>query len=492
MKLSALVQEMNLLAVNGDLETEIHGISYDSRRVTAGDCFVCIRGFLSDGRRYAGAAVSSGAVALVYDEPNEEITRLIGQGIAALQVSDCREALGRASACFFGHPSSALLMVGVTGTNGKTSITHLVADLMEQLGHKTAVFGTIANRVGDEVIPASVTTPESLELNRMLALAREKAVHCCAMEVSSHAMALNRVAGIWFDYGIFTNLTKDHLDFHETMEAYFEAKSGFFKLCQKGLILNADDDHGQKLVERYSSGAVPVVTYGIDAPADLRATDLETEPGGSRFVLHWQGKAYPVWVPIPGKIYVYNILAALAVLLLEQVDPELVAACVGRVKPLRGRLEPVPNTRGFTVLIDYAHTPDGLENAIRSARIFTRGRLITVFGCGGDRDRTKRPQMGAIAGTLSDFAWVTSDNPRKEDPQAIIDEILVGMAALRERCAVEPDRARAIAGALASANPGDTVLIAGKGHETYQIIGETKIHFDDREEVLKWLSEAEL
>lgn len=489
MKFRELIQAVNPLAVTGDPETEIKGVAYDSRRVKAEDCFICIRGFQSDGRQYARSAAAGGAALIVYDELNAELSELIAQGVATLQVGDCREALGLISDAVYDHPSRSLLMVGVTGTNGKTSITHLVADLMEQLGHRTAVFGTIANRVADEVIPASVTTPESLELNQMLSLAREKAVTCCAMEVSSHAMALSRVAGLHFDYGIFTNLTKDHLDFHETMEAYFEAKSGFFKLADKALILNADDPYGEKLAERYLNGTAAVVTYGIDAPASLRATDLEMGPRGSRFTLHWQEQAVPVFMPIPGRIYIYNILAALAVLLMEQVDLETAASCAGRVKPLRGRLEPVPNDRDITVLIDYAHTPDGLENAIRSARIFTPGRLITVFGCGGNRDRTKRPQMGAISGALSDFSWVTSDNPRKEEPEAIIAEILAGMTGQDGRYAVEPDRASAIVQALNSAKPGDTVLIAGKGHETYQIIGETRIHFDDREEVLKWLAE---
>lgn len=490
MKLQKLIQAVNPLAVSGDSETEIKGISYDSRRAAPGHCFLCIRGYQTDGRQYARSAVAAGAVALVYDELNDDLAQLIEAGVATVQVADCRIALGQISARFYEDPSKSLLMVGVTGTNGKTSITHLVADLMEQLGHQTAVFGTIANRVADELIPTAVTTPESLELNQMLSLAREKSVFCCAMEVSSHAMALNRVAGIHFDYGIFTNLTKDHLDFHETMDAYFDAKAGFFQLAEKALIINTDDPYGVKLAERHASGPVPVVTYSIDNPADLRATDLEMSPQGSRFNLHWQGTVTSVWMPIPGRIYVYNILAAVAVLLMEQVDTDRVAACVSQIKPLRGRLEPVANDRGFTVLIDYAHTPDGLENAIKSARIFTQGRVVTVFGCGGNRDRTKRPQMGAISGRLSDYSWVTSDNPRKEDPAAIIEEILTGMQDFAGRYSVEPDRAAAIAAALAAAKPGDTVLIAGKGHETYQIIGETRIHFDDREEVLNWFAEA--
>lgn len=490
MKLQNLIQTVNPLAMTGDPETEIKGISYDSRHVAEGYCFVCIRGYQTDGREYARSAAASGAVVIVFDELNEDIALLIDAGMATLQVSDCREALGLISACFYGEPSRSLLMVGVTGTNGKTSITHLVADLMEQLGHRMAVFGTIANRVDDQLIPASVTTPESLELNQMLATAREKSVYCCAMEVSSHAMALNRVAGIHFDYGIFTNLTKDHLDFHETMDAYFDAKAGFFQLAEKALIINSDDPYGEKLAARHIGGAVPVITYGIDTPALLRASDLEMSPAGSRFNLHWENTVTSVWVPIPGRIYVYNILAAVAVLLMEGVDTAAAAACIANVKPLRGRLEPVPNDRGFTVLIDYAHTPDGLENAISSARIFTKGRVITVFGCGGNRDRTKRPQMGAIASRLSDYAWVTSDNPRKEDPAAIIEEILTGMTDLSGHYSVEPDRAAAIAAALSSARSGDTVLIAGKGHETYQIIGETRIHFDDREEVMNWFAEG--
>lgn len=480
----------NPLTFTGNPETEITGVSYDSRHVGPGHCFVCIRGFRSDGREYAKAAVASGAVAIVYDEANEDIGELIARGIATIQVDDCRQALGNISCAFYDNPSRAMLMVGVTGTNGKTSITHLVADLMEQLGHKTAVFGTISNRVGDEIIPATVTTPESLELNQMLSLARDKGVSCCAMEVSSHAMSLKRVEGIQFDYGLFTNLTKDHLDFHDTMDAYFEAKAGFFKLSGKGLIINADDPYGKRLIERHSGDSVPTVSYGIDNPAVLRATDLEMSPLGSRFTMQWKDSSVPVWMPIPGKIYVYNILAALAVLLMENIAPEVAAACAGKVKPLRGRLEPVPNDRGITVLIDYAHTPDGLENAINSARIFTRGNLITVFGCGGNRDRTKRPQMGAIAGRLSDYAWVTSDNPRKEDPETIIAEILTGMTDMSGRYSVETDRAAAIVSALESAKTGDTVLIAGKGHETYQIIGETRIHFDDREEVMNWFGKV--
>ncbi len=488
MILEQLMKAAKPLECAGSAAAEITGLSYDSRKVQAGHCFFCIRGFQADGRLYAGSAAAAGARAVVYDEYSEALAGLTAQGVTLIRVADCREALGQMSAAFYGEPAKALLMTGVTGTNGKTSITHLLADLMEQLGHSTAVFGTIANRVGQEVIPASVTTPESLELNQMLALAREKGVGCCAMEVSSHAMALKRVAGLHFDYGIFTNLTKDHLDFHETMEAYFEAKAGFFKLPEKGLILNGDDPFGRRLLQRHADGPVPVVSYGIDHPAALRADRLEMGPQGSRFTLHWQRESLPVEIPIPGRIYIYNILAALAVLLMEGVSLETAARCAGRVKPLRGRLEPVPNDRDLTVLIDYAHTPDGLENAIRSARIFTRGRVITVFGCGGNRDRSKRPQMGEIAARLSDYVFVTSDNPRKEEPQAIIAEILPGMAGAEARTCVEADRGRAIAAALACARPGDTVLIAGKGHETYQIIGETRIHFDDREEVLNWFA----
>lgn len=486
MKLEALLKAAETLDFVGNPDCEITGLSYDSRKVGEGHCFFCIRGYQTDGRLFAVKAAEAGAAAVVYDEYSEALDGLAERGTVLIRTEDCREALGRCSAAFYGEPSRSLLMTGVTGTNGKTSITHLLSDLMEQQGHLTAVFGTIANRVGDAVIPASVTTPESLELNEMLALAREKGVGSCAMEVSSHAVALKRVAGLHFDYGIFTNLTKDHLDFHQTMEAYFEAKAAFFALPEKGLILNADDPYGQQLIGRFAGGSVPVVSYGIDQPADLKASDAEMTAKGSRFSLHWKGEVATVHVPIPGRIYIYNIMAALAVLLMEGVPLETAAAAAAQVKPLRGRLEPVPNDKDITVLIDYAHTPDGLENAIRSARIFTTGRLITVFGCGGDRDRTKRPQMGEISARLSDYSYVTSDNPRTEEPMAIISEILPGMSGAEGRYTVEPDRGRAIAAALDAAVPGDTVLIAGKGHETYQIIGKNRIHFDDREEALNW------
>jgi UDP-N-acetylmuramoyl-L-alanyl-D-glutamate--2,6-diaminopimelate ligase len=468
--------------VTGDIE--VHRIQYDSRNVDRGDCFVAMRGVGTDGHKFVKAAIERGAKVIVLERDDTlPDSYFMHAHVVKIVVPDSRKALALMSANYFGHPSSQLTMVGVTGTNGKTTITHLVKSILEAAGQRVGLIGTIEYKIGDEVIPASHTTPESLELNGILARMLSSGCQSVSMEVSSHALRQSRVHGIDFDVAVFTNLTQDHLDYHGTMDEYFQAKKILFENLSENAVAvtNCDDEWGMKIVSAAKGRAI---SYGVSEKADVRGTDIRLSLEGTTFNVRTGNKDYPVSSTLVGRFNVYNILSAYSAGVALGFEHEKISLGIGNVKNVRGRFERIASPKGWTAIIDYAHTPDALEKCLRTVHDVLprerRGRIITVFGAGGDRDKTKRPLMGKIAGELSDIAIVTSDNPRTEDPQRIIDEIVEGMPP-KAAVTQEADRRSAIHSALRQARAGDVVLIAGKGHEDYQVIGKEKIHFSDRE-----------
>jgi len=472
--LAEIIKGIEVQASSGDSQVIVRGMSMDSRRVQPGDLFACVSGFKVDGHDYAAKAITSGAVALVVDH-------FLPLDVPQVKVSNVRKAVGAFAAAVNDHPSEQLELVGVTGTNGKTTITYLIEKIGTKQGKKVGLIGTLGSRIDGREIPGERTTPEAIEVQKLLGDMVAEGVSLAVMEVSSHAMDLGRVSGCEFDAGIFTNLTQDHLDYHKTMEEYLHAKSSLFsnlvgKKQPKISILNGDDSSFAKLSQ---ASAARVVSYGIDHEADYRAENVEVTAEGVRFEVRCGEGLQLVYYSTPGVFSVYNALAAFVWGVERGYDPESVAEALAEIPGVPGRFESIRLGQPFQVIVDYAHTPDGLENVVRTARGFTKGRLITVFGCGGDRDKGKRPLMGEAASAWSDFVIVTSDNPRTEDPDQIIKEILVGINGV-EQVALR-DRREAIWSACRMAKAGDTILIAGKGHETYQIFG-TEVHpFDDRE-----------
>ncbi|WP_047810787.1 UDP-N-acetylmuramoyl-L-alanyl-D-glutamate--2,6-diaminopimelate ligase [Desulfosporosinus acididurans] len=473
--LSEIMNDVKVQDSSGDTEVLIKGIAMDSRRVKEGELYACVPGFKVDGHDFAAAAVKSGAAALL-------VERFLPLEVPQVKVASVRQAMGPIAAVIYGFPSERLELIGVTGTNGKTTITYLIEKIASHQKQKAGIIGTLGARIDGREIPGDRTTPEAIEVQKLLGEMVSEGVSVAVMEVSSHALDLGRVAGCEFDVGIFTNLTQDHLDYHKTMEEYLNAKSKLFANLKgekqpKFSILNGDDPAFLKLVKVSSA---PVVSYGIhNQEADYRAEYVQVTADGVLFKVRFEGKIQDITYATPGFFSVYNALAAFVWGVERGYDPKDVAEALAEIPGVPGRFESVRCGQPFQVIVDYAHTPDGLENVVRTARDFTQGKLITVFGCGGDRDRGKRPLMGRVASQESDFLIVTSDNPRTEDPQLIIQEILQGISTT-DYLAL-PDRREAIEKACHMAKPGDTVLIAGKGHETYQIFG-TEVHpFDDRE-----------
>jgi UDP-N-acetylmuramoyl-L-alanyl-D-glutamate--2,6-diaminopimelate ligase len=451
---------------NGAPDVEVTGLAYSSAGVVPGSLFFCVPGFRSDGHDFAPDAVERGAVALVCERP-------LGLGVPEVVVPSVRAAMGLLAARFYRDPSSELLVVGVTGTNGKTTTTFLIRSILEAAGIRTGLLGTVTAIVGGEEQPFERTTPEAIDLQAAFRRMLDAGDAACAMEVSSHALQLGRGEGIRYACKVFTNLTQDHLDFHPTMEDYFLAKKRLFDVPGGIPIINIDDPYGRRL-----AGELPeVVTYAVDGAADYRAREVDFDTAGSSFVCDTPGGPIEAATRLPGLFNVYNALAAVAATRALDVDPEVIASALGEAGRVPGRFEPVDEGQDFAVLVDYAHTPDSLDNVLRAAREITEGRLHVVFGAGGDRDRAKRPLMGRVASALADRVIVTSDNPRSERPEAIIDEILVGARPDVER---EVDRRRAIELAVEAAAPGDVVVIAGKGHEQGQEFeGGRKLPFDD-------------
>ena len=453
-------------------DVEVTALAYDNRQVAPGTVFFCVRGFTRDGHDFADEAIARGAVALVVDHP-------LGRGVPEVLVDDVRAAMAPAAARLHGDPTATLRTIGITGTNGKTTSAYLVRALLEAAGEPTGLLGTVTSVIGGAEHPVARTTPEAIDLQATFAAMRAAGDTHCVMEVSSHALALGRADAIHWAAAIFTNLTQDHLDFHRTMEDYFAAKCRLFLEGRPQVaVVNVDDPYGARLAADLRTAGEPVrlVTVGIDSPgADLRATEIQSSFAGSAFVVG----DLTLRSPLPGRFNVMNSLSAIAAARALGVDDATIVAALPQAGRVPGRFEPVDEGQDFAVLVDYAHTPDSLENVLTAARPLAAGRLLCVFGCGGDRDRGKRPQMGAISARLADHTIVTSDNPRSEEPAAIIEEILAGV---EDRSATEAiaDRRAAIERAVALGGPGDVVVIAGKGHEQGQEFeAGRKLPFDD-------------
>jgi UDP-N-acetylmuramoyl-L-alanyl-D-glutamate--2,6-diaminopimelate ligase len=473
--------------VVGSLPAGVTGVAYDSRKVAAGALFVAIPGFKQDGRKFAADALGRGAAVVVAEGADP----LPGSAAARVLVPSSREALARLADAYHGHPSRRLSVIGITGTNGKTTTSLLVEALLGAGGRPTGVVGTIQYRVGDQAEAASQTTPEALELQALLARMVEARVGGVAMEVSSHALSLSRVDGIEFDVAVFTNLTQDHLDFHKTLEAYRDAKARLFGLLarsrkpRRAAVVNVDDPAGAAMIcATEADPRVRILTFGLRAPALLRPRRWESGMAGITLEVVTPGGAIAITSALVGEHNVMNLLGAVGVGLALEKEPAQIGRILSGVATVPGRFERVEAGQPFLVVVDYAHTPDALENVLATARKLLKpgARLGVVFGCGGDRDRGKRPIMGGIAARLADRAWVTSDNPRSERPEAILAEIETGIPATAAgRHESVADRRRAIQGAVGWAREGDVVVIAGKGHETYQIVGSEMLPFDDRE-----------
>jgi UDP-N-acetylmuramoyl-L-alanyl-D-glutamate--2,6-diaminopimelate ligase len=486
MRLDGLVAELEgARIVGGDPGAEVTALAYDSRKVGPGTLFFCVPGERADGHDFGPQAVADGAAALVV-ERELEVT------VPQLVVADARAAMAPLAARFFGDPTATLRVVGVTGTNGKTTTAFLVREILEAAGIQAGLMGTVKQVVGGSEEEVVRTTPEAIELQGTFRRMLEAGDAACAIEVSSHAMALHRADAIHFEAAVFTNLTQDHLDFHADMEDYFRAKRLLFAAGPGTAIVNVDDEYGRRL-----AGEFDCVTFSAEGAtgADLVAGEVSFDAAGATFTVGMDGEELRVRTRLPGHFNVANALGALAAALALGVEPRVAASALAAAPAPPGRFEPVDEGQAFTVLVDYAHTPDSLENVLRAARRLTEGRLISVFGAGGDRDRDKRPKMGRAGAELSDLAIVTSDNPRSEDPEAIVAEVLAGTANADGEVESEVDRRAAIAAALHRAGPGDTVVIAGKGHEQGQEFeAGRKIPFDDREvarEELRGLGSAE-
>ena len=478
MLLSKIAEELHVGVPERD--TNITDIAYDSRKVTQGALFCCIRGEVTDGHRYASQAVEKGAAALIVEER-------LPLDVPQLIVTDGREAMARSAACFFGHPERKMTMLAVTGTNGKTSTTYMVKAVAEEAGLKVGLIGTIHNLIGDEVVQTERTTPESVDLFRLLSYMAEKGVELVIMEVSSSALAQNRVAGIKFKAALFTNLSQDHLDYHKTFEAYMAAKKKLFYQTEL-TIVNDDDPAAAYMSEGLPC---PVWTMGIYKGGDFYAKSIEITTAGASFHLFTPKGDGRVNLHISGLFSVYNAMGTAALMVAAGVNVNTIRKGLEKLQCVAGRLQAADTFgRPYAVYVDYAHTPDALQNVLTTARGFAKNRLICVFGCGGDRDHGKRPLMGEISGNHADFTVITSDNPRTEDPMAIIQAIEEGVRRTAAPYIVIEDRQQAIEYALDNAQAGDVIVVAGKGHETYQEVNGVKHHFDDREIVENYLREV--
>jgi len=498
MQLKTLLAQVKPLQVNGPVDREIAAVAYDSRRVKKDGLFVALPGEHTDGGAFVEQAISQGAVAVVGGQAAGQNSRA-----TMVAVANPRAALADIAAAWFQHPANHLKMTGVTGTNGKTTVTFLLKHILEKSTMRCGLLGTVRYEIGQRHLPATRTTPESLDVQDLLFQIRSAGCNAAVMEVSSHALAQERVRGVEFDVAVFTNLTQDHLDYHKTMEAYFEAKSLLFtglaaQLKKKGkAIVNIDDSYGARLLEKIPKeleGAPPaapesrqrknaglqqteVLTYGMGVRADFRASAMNIDYSGTSYQLDARGKSYFVRLPLIGRFNVYNSLAAIAAASALGVEVRAAVQALATAPHVPGRLEAVPVKRQFRVFVDYAHTDDALLNVIKTLRELSPNRLIVVFGCGGNRDRAKRPLMGAVADRHADYSIITSDNPRKEEPLAIIDEIKAGFSG--KNFEVKIDRRDAIFQAITLAQPRDIILIAGKGHETYQEFSDHTVPFDD-------------
>ena len=483
MKLNELTSVFATATILGDGEINVSGLQTDSRQVIPGDLFICLPGHTVDGHDYASEAEEKGAAALV-------VNRVLDTALPQVVVKDCRLALAMLADSFYGQPSQRMTTIGVTGTNGKTTTTYLIDKIMSDFGLKTGLIGTIQMKYDGRSFPMSGTTPEALELQRSLSEMAQTGAQFCVMEVSSHALEQGRVKGTDFRTAVFTNLTQDHLDYHNSVDEYRNAKGLFFSRLgnayakdpkqRKYAVLNADD---KASVQFAKLTAAEVITYGLHEKADIRASNIAITAKGTTFHVDTFRGSADISLKMIGKFNVYNTMAAIAAALLEEVPLQDIKRSLESVPGVEGRVEAVDAGQPYAVIVDYAHTPDGLDNVLRTVKEFAHGRILTVFGCGGDRDRTKRPIMGNIAAGLSDIVFITSDNPRTENPDHILKDIEAGLLEAgvpEERYHLIVDRRQAIKKAIEMASPGDVVLIAGKGHETYQLIAGKVFDFDDR------------
>ena len=476
MKLNELLKSVNTLAVAGDATIEIEGIAYDSRLVRAGWLFVAVPGERSDGSDFISGALSNGAVAVVSENQID-----LGRGVVSIRVPRARRALAEIAKAFFGDLSRQMLVVGVTGTNGKTTTTYMIRDLLRAGGRNPGLLGTVAYEIGERSIPASRTTPEAPDIHSMFQQMHRLGCDAAVMEVSSHAVVLERVHGIDFDVGVFTNLTQDHLDFHRDMDSYFDAKAALFESIKRrhgrSAVINIDDRWGRRLAKERKIGA-DIVTYGFDAQAQVRASNVVLNSHGTAFDVATPWGEGRIGLKLLGRFNIHNALAALAACGLCGIGFRQMVSALERIEAVPGRLERVPNRKGRMIFIDYAHTDDALGNVLSTLREICQGRLIVVFGCGGNRDQGKRPKMGRVACELAGYAILPSDNPRREDPGAIAGDILRGCTDA-ERYEVVLDRRAAIEKGIAMMHRKDILLVAGKGHETYQEFDGTIVPFDD-------------
>ncbi len=482
MKIEEILKGLTYTVLSGDKSIEINNPQYDSRKIKCGDMFFAIGGFNVDGHNFISKAIENGAKTVVVEK---DVTLV--EGITFIKVENGRRALAIAASNFYNNPSKKMKIIGITGTNGKTTSAFMLKGILEAKGYKVGLIGTIANYIGNKEIHTEKTTPESLELQQLFKDMVDSDIDYCVMEVSSHSLDLDRVYGIEFSQGIFTNLTQDHLDFHKTFENYFNAKSKLFKIC-KHSVVNVDDSYGIKLLEKINSR---VTTYSIEKESDLKGTDINLESTGIIFNLKGNEKTYKVQLSIPGRYNVYNALGCIGAALDEGIDMDTIIESLSKVT-VPGRCENLTlgMNLGFQVIRDYSHTPDSLKNILENLRELTKGKLICIFGCGGDRDRTKRPIMGEIGTELSDIAIITSDNPRSEDPYMILEDIKAGVE--KSNYKLIENRREAIKTALLLGEKDDIIVIAGKGHETYQILKNETIHFDEKEVVLELIEELEL
>lgn len=478
MKLSQILKGIKVLNEYSDID--VLDVTQDSRLVKEGSLFVCIKGAAFDGHSVAGEMLTKGACAVVVEKDMGLDNQVI--------VENTRGIFSYICANFFSNPAEKLKLIGLTGTNGKTTTTFLIKQILENVGKKVGLIGTVQNMIGDEAYPAKYTTPDPYELQKLFSQMVEAGCEYCVMEVSSQALAQGRVNGVRFAVGAFTNLTQDHLDYHKTWENYFNAKRLLFENCDIA-VTNADDENGLKIIEGLNFDKV--VTYAVNRnDATYVAKNVTFKSNGVEYELVGD-KIGRCSCPIPGRFSVYNSLCAVSCALALGISFEQVLMAISKSKGVKGRIEVVPCDRDFTIIIDYAHSPDGLENIISSLKEIAKGRVVTLFGCGGDRDKTKRPKMGKIAAELSDYCIVTSDNPRSENPSAIIQDILEGMKGVKTPYTVVENRKEAIAYAIEHAKKDDIILLAGKGHETYQILPTGTIHFDEREAVAEILAKQD-
>jgi len=479
MQLKELINDLQPMKVDGNLQREVLGITYDSRRVTPGMVFVAVRGHNVDGHDYIASAIDRGAAAVVCEQNGFSSLRA-----TKVKVADSREALARMAAAYYQHPSRKMKVIGITGTNGKTTVSFLVKRILEVAGQMTGLIGTVRYEVGDRMIPAHRTTPEALETQQMLSQMARAGCGSCVMEVSSHALDQGRVHGVDFDVCIFTNLTQDHLDYHEDMEAYYQAKKKLFSPLLSGGkkstgVINIDDAFGERL--GLESELEVSLSYGLKENAKLRAVNVNLGAAETNFTVETGEQNFAIKLPLIGRHNVYNALAAIGAALALDVKVEHIQQALASIPPVPGRLEAVNEGQPFGVFVDYAHTDDALRNVLSTMRELTTGRLLLAFGCGGSRDTGKRAKMGKVAAELADHTFITTDNPRKEKPEAIAAMVEEGFRSVRaDGYQMELDRSRAIDEIIRMAQPGDLVLIAGKGHETYQEFEDTVVPFDDR------------